>query len=169
METTELHLRNLSSAALEIPWLSWSPNWRQWLDADGEEREWSGGWRQRQRSAGPGPRLVLNYYYKSFDTVWCYSMSLNILIIISSILGLVPTYLSTMITFINAEWSLLLDCLIKSALALATATLYKFHVQQCQAQIEIWRSPDVHLTFIWTSPDLLTIICPSPDPYKTLT
>ena len=46
---------------------------------------------------------------------------------------------------------------------------YKFHVHQCQAQIEIWRSPDIPLTFIWTSPDLLTIIWPSPDPYKTLT
>ena len=56
----------------------------------------------------------------------------------------------------------------------------KFHVHQCQAQIEIWRSPDIHLIFTWhspdihltltwTSPDHLTIIWPSPDPYKTLT
>ena len=34
----------------------------------------------------------------------------------------------------------------------------KFHVYQCQAQIEIWCSPDVHLTTIW----------PSPDPQQTL-
>ena len=34
----------------------------------------------------------------------------------------------------------------------------KFHVHQCQAQIEIWHSPD-HLTIIW----------PSPDPHQTLT
>ena len=47
--------------------------------------------------------------------------------------------------------------------------LNKFHVHQCQAQIEIWRSPDIHLTLTWTSPDHLSIIWPSPDPYKTLT
>ena len=29
----------------------------------------------------------------------------------------------------------------------------KFHVHQCQAQIEIWCSPDIHLTLTWTSPD----------------
>ena len=46
---------------------------------------------------------------------------------------------------------------------------YKFHVHQCQAQIEILRSPDIQLTFVGTSPDLLIIILPSPDPYKTLT
>ena len=44
----------------------------------------------------------------------------------------------------------------------------KFHIHQCQAQIEIWRSPDIPLTFTWTSPDHLTIIWPSPDPYKTI-
>ena len=27
----------------------------------------------------------------------------------------------------------------------------KFYVHQCQAQIEIWRSPDIHLTLTWTS------------------
>ena len=35
----------------------------------------------------------------------------------------------------------------------------KFHIHQCQAQIEIWCSPDVHLT-TWPSSD--------PDPYQTL-
>ena len=42
----------------------------------------------------------------------------------------------------------------------------KFHVDQCQAQIEIWRSPDIHLTLTWTSPDHLTIIWP-PDHHLT--
>ena len=51
----------------------------------------------------------------------------------------------------------------------AVLELDKFHVHQCQAQIEIWRSPDIHLTLTWTSSDHLTIIWPSPDPYKTLT
>ena len=32
-----------------------------------------------------------------------------------------------------------------------------------------WHSPDIPLTLTWTSPDHLTIIWPSPDPYKTLT
>ena len=41
----------------------------------------------------------------------------------------------------------------------------KFHVHQCQAQIEIWRSPDIHLALTWASPDHLTIIWPSIDPY----
>ena len=45
----------------------------------------------------------------------------------------------------------------------------KFHVHQSQAQIEIWHSPDVHLTFTWRSPDHLTIIWPSPDPHQILT
>ena len=55
----------------------------------------------------------------------------------------------------------------------------KFHIHQCQAQIEIWHSPDVHLTFTWRSPDVhltftwppdhLIIIWPSPDPHQTLT
>ena len=51
---------------------------------------------------------------------------------------------------------------------------YKFHVQQSQAQIEIywrftWRLPDIHLTFTWHSPDHLTILWPSPDPHQTFT
>ena len=46
---------------------------------------------------------------------------------------------------------------------------HKFYVHQCQAQIEIWRVPDIPLTFTWASPDHLTIIWPSPDPYKILT
>ena len=34
-----------------------------------------------------------------------------------------------------------------------------FNVHQCQAQIEICRSPDIHLMFTWPSPDHhLTII-----------
>ena len=51
---------------------------------------------------------------------------------------------------------------------------YKFHVQQCQAQMRwhspsvhltfTWRSSDVHLTFIWCSPDVhLMFTCHSPD------
>ena len=68
---------------------------------------------------------------------------------------------------------------------------HKFHIHQCQPQIEIWHFPDVHLkftwppdhhltfpwplpdtfhsmTFTWRSPDHLTIIWPSPVPYLTL-
>ena len=47
---------------------------------------------------------------------------------------------------------------------------YKFRPpMHCQAQIDIWHLPDVHLTFTWRSPDHLTILWPSPDPHPTLT
>ena len=56
--------------------------------------------------------------------------------------------------------------------------LDKFHVHQCQAQIEIWRSPVIHLTFTWHLPDThlnltwppdhhLTFPWPLRDPYLT--
>ena len=43
--------------------------------------------------------------------------------------------------------------------------LNKFHVHQSQAQIEIWHSPYIPLTFTWTSPDYhLTFPFPLQDP-----
>ena len=43
----------------------------------------------------------------------------------------------------------------------------KFHVHQCQAQIEIWRSPDIHLTFTWHSPDTHLNLTWPPDHHLT--
>ena len=47
--------------------------------------------------------------------------------------------------------------------------LDKFHVHQCQAQIEITLSSDIHLKLTWNSTDRQTIIWTSLDPYQTLT
>ena len=51
-------------------------------------------------------------------------------------------------------------------------TKYKFCIYQCQAQktLEIWLSPDFHLTFTWPSLDLhLTFTWLSPDLHLTFT
>ena len=69
---------------------------------------------------------------------------------------------------------------LTSAQKWCCSKFYKFHVYQCQAQIEIWRAPDIPLTLTWHSPDThlnlnwppepqLTIIWPSPDAYLMFT
>ena len=121
---------------------------------------------QRQTSPAPGPGDSgpwhsplgrISSCHRDISGIIFYLMRKPILVL--------PTW-----HWYSPEWMMLtfwMANLQLSALSLTNKRTYKFHVHQCQAQIEIWCLPDIHLSLTWPPDYHLTFPWPLQDPYLT--